>query len=365
MAGRRGRPRAFPCVVALLALVLALPALCGGCRPSGPSVTVYTSVDDVFARPILEAFERESGIRVDAVFDVEATKTTGLYHRLLAERERPRADVFWNSEVARTVALERKGLLAPLEVARAEEIPARYRSGGELSDPGTAERALWAGFGLRARVIVYNTDRVAPQDAPRSIRDLADERFRGKAAIADPLFGTTATHVGALRVRLGPEGLERFLRALLRNEVRVVAGNSTVRDRVASGELLVGLTDTDDANVALQKGEPLGVVFPDQEQAWPGLEGPLGAFVIPNTVARIRGAPHPQGGKALVDFLLRASTEAALARGESAQIPVRAGIPPPERTRPPDGFHTMDVPYGEVADGIESALPLLLELFVR
>ena len=330
-----------------LALLLAV-----GCSDPRPTVVVYTSVDDVFARPVLASFEEATGVRVLPVFDVEAQKTTGLYHRLLAEKERPRADVFWNSEVARTLQLAAADVLAPYASEERASMPATLRSPDEL----------WTGFGLRARIIVYNRDLVSPEDVPASIRDLALPRFRGKAAIANPLFGTTTTHVGALWVEIGPERTQALLEEYLANGVHVLAGNSTVRDRVARGELEIGLTDTDDANVALIAGLPIGIVFPDQEPAAEGEEA-LGTFGIPNTVALIAGAPHEAEGKRLIDFLLSPATEEALARGESAQIPVRAGLEGPPRLDLPPDLRWMEVDYDAVARGVREATPWLEERF--
>ncbi len=65
------------------------------------SVVVYTSLDQVFSEPILKAFEEKTGIKVKAVYDSEATKTTRLVNRLIAEKQSPQADVFWNSELGR------------------------------------------------------------------------------------------------------------------------------------------------------------------------------------------------------------------------------------------------------------------------
>ena len=320
-------------------------------------VVVYTSVDEVFARPVIEAFERETGWQVAARFDVEANKTTGLFHSLLAERGRPRADVFWNSEVARTVQLEREGLLEPYASPSAADVAPAFRS------PSSS----WVGFGLRARVLIYHRVLLGDLSPPSSIADLAAPRFRGQAAIALPLFGTAATHTGALYARLGADGLERFLRSLIDNEIHVLAGNSTVRDRVVAGEVLIGLTDTDDAHVALSKGAPIGIVFPDQSGAvgLPGLEEPLGAFVIPNTAALIRGGPDPDGGRAFLDYLLKGTTEEALAQGGSAQIPVRDGLARPPLLEVPDDLRLMNVPYKAVADGVEASRSLVRSLFIR
>ena len=341
--------RAFLSFLVYLALV--------SCDSGGPEVVVYTSVDDVFARSILEDYEKKTGIRVQVKYDVEAHKTTGLFKLLLAEHKsgRPRADVFWNSEVARTIQLQSRDVLASYDSPAAADIPKQFRP----SD------MTWTGFATRARVLIYNRDRVAAEDVPQSIWDLTDERWRGEAAIADPLFGTTATHSGALWTVLGPEWTKTYFSALLANGVHVLPGNSTVRDRVASGELKLGLTDTDDAFVAIKKGDPVGIVFPDQGVAIPGRADPLGTFVIPNTVALIASGPNPERGQKLVDYLLSREVEARLAAGESAQIPVRAGVKGPEIPGRPDPLIPMVVSYDDVARGVAESRAFFETLLLK
>ncbi len=145
----------------------------------------------------------------------------------------------------------------------------------------------------------------------------------------------------------------------------MLLGNSTVRDRVASGELKIGLTDTDDAYVALEKGLPVGIVFPDQDVNFPGLDQPLGTFVIPNTVALVAGGPHAEEGRKLIDFLLSRETEAALAKAASAQIPLRGGIDGPAIPGMPESPVWTKVSHDDVADGVKESREFLLKLFVR
>ena len=342
----------------LTTLAVAFTVLASlGCTPSGTEVVVYTSVDEVFSAPILKEFERQKGIRVRARYDVEADKTTGLYHLLVAEHQsgRPRADVFWNSEVSRTLLLAEQGVLQPYASPSAADLPSEYRSEGDL----------WAGFGVRARIIIYNRRRVPEAELPESIQDLTHERWRDEAGIAHPLFGTTLTHVGALWATLGKERTEAYFRALLANGVKVLAGNSTVRDRVASGEIKIGLTDTDDAVVALRKRLPVGIVFPDQKTLWSGREVPLGTFVIPNTVSLVQGAPNAAEGQKLIDYLLSRETEAELAKSASAQIPVRQGVDPPEIPGVPVDLRRMNVSFADVTLGVQDARQFLEQPFVR
>ena len=121
-------------------------------------------------------------------FDVESTKTVGLAEAIVAEKDRPRCDVFWNNEILHTLRLKRLGLLEAYQPPIAEEYPAAYR------DP----QGYWHGFAARARVLIVNTKLVGKRDRPTSILDLADPKWRGRTAMAKPLFGTTATHAACL-----------------------------------------------------------------------------------------------------------------------------------------------------------------------
>jgi iron(III) transport system substrate-binding protein len=291
--------------VLLLAAVLGVIA-CGD-GVTRPAVVVYTSVDQVYAEPILREFERASGIRVLAVYDVEAAKTTGLVTRLLAERGRPRADLFWSGEVAQTLRLAGEGVLA------AWRPPEQDRPGASASGP-----RLWHDLGGRARVLLVNRDLVRPGEEPRSLSDLLEERWPAdRVGISNPLFGTSFTHAAALYAVWGPERARGFFRRLAERGVRVVDGNSVVRDLVADGRLLWGVTDSDDAGAAVARGAPVRVVLPDQDGD--------GALVIPGTVALVANCPHPAEGRALAAYLASPATEAALVVAGFCQVSLGNG----------------------------------------
>jgi iron(III) transport system substrate-binding protein len=78
---------------AISAALLCLSA-CGSSESvteASRSVTIYVSTDRVFSEPVLQEYQRRSGVTVNAVYDTEETKSTGLANRLLAERERAQA----------------------------------------------------------------------------------------------------------------------------------------------------------------------------------------------------------------------------------------------------------------------------------
>jgi iron(III) transport system substrate-binding protein len=293
------------------------------------------STDRVFSEPVLRDYEKRSGVTINAVYDTEETKSTGLANRLLAEKTRPQADVFWSNEPVRTLVLKSRDVLAPYNSPSAQGIPS------VLVDPN----GYWTGFSARIRVIAYNTTLVKPDEAPHSVFDLADPKWRGQAAIADPRFGSTSFHVAALYALVGDEKMDDFFRRLKANSVRVVDGNSVVRDLVARGEVKVGLTDTDDVNVALEDGQPIAMVLPDKDG--------LGVPVMPNMVSLIANAPHPEEGRKLVDYLLSADVERQLAQSEAVQIPLHAGVKGPRNIPAIDTFKPMTLDYAKAAARVE------------
>ena len=308
-------------------------------------VVVYVALDEMFSRPILDGFERETGIRVVAQYDTEASKTTGLVNRVLAERERPRADVFWNNEVVQTIRLKNAGVLEPYMSPARDAIPARFKD----------REGSWTGLAARGRVIIYNTDLV--RDPPTSINDFLDSKWKGNAAIARPLFGTTATHAAALFALWGNAKAKAFFEGLKANDVAILPGNATVRDLVARGEYAIGLTDTDDANGAIEDGLPAKWLFPDQA------EGGIGTLIIPNSVALIKEGPHPEAGRKLIDYLLSSEVETALAKTRSIQIPLNPAVERPENVPNLAEVRTMDIDFESIANNLDMMMTYINENF--
>ncbi len=305
---------------------------------TGPKqVVVYTSVDDVFARPIAQRFEQETGLKVLLVPDTEETKSAGLLNRLIAEKNRPQADVFWSGDPVRAAILKAKGVSTPYRSSKAEGLPTRF------SDP----EGYWTGFSARARVLIYNRNLVREDDEPKSIMDLLDKRFQGKACIANPLFGTTSMHAAALFAVLGENKAKEFFEGVTANGATILSSNGEVRRRVAAGEFAVGITDTDDANVARLEGKPIGIVYPDQDG--------MGTLIIPNCTVLIAGGPNPEAGRRFIDYLLEPKTERALAESDAAQMPLRPGVEVPRNVKRIGQLKSMAVDYvalGQLLDGL-------------
>jgi iron(III) transport system substrate-binding protein len=255
-------------------------------KASKRTVILYCAQDQVFAEPILAGFTKQTGIAVKPVFDSEAVKTVGLANRLLAEREHPVCDVFWGNEEFRTRQLAAAGVF-------------RATNG-------------WTAFGQRSRRLVLRTDRFAEvfsnqysvSQSPRPLNTdslitdylplatLTNAAFRGRVSLAFPLFGTTATHFLALRQHWGESNWLVWCRALAANRPFLEEGNSHVVKRVARGEALIGLTDSDDITAAQREGLPVAAlpIFPE-------------SLLIPNTLGLVaKPKPNPTAEK-LYEFL--------------------------------------------------------------
>ena len=92
-------------------LALAPAALLAGCGRSKPRVVLYCAQDREFAELVLGGFKDDKGAEVVPRFDTEANKSVGFYNAIVAEKDHPRCDVFWNNEIVSTIRLQRQGLL--------------------------------------------------------------------------------------------------------------------------------------------------------------------------------------------------------------------------------------------------------------
>jgi len=280
-------------------ILVGLAVLCAS-SVEGATVVVYVSEDQVFSEPILKDFERETGIEVKALYDTEETKSTGVMNRLIAEKNNPQADVYWANEPIRGEVLKQRGLAEPYFSSNAKDIAAAFKD----------SEGYWTGFSARARVLIVHK-RIT--DKPASILAYTDPRWKGRAVIANPLFGTTTTQVAALFVTLGEERGRNFMNALKENGITISTSNGESADLVAKGEVDFGLVDSDDAVNRIRQGKPVEMICPDQGT------GQLGCLILPNAALLLKGGPHPLEAKMLIDYLLSRETERKLAFADCAQ----------------------------------------------
>lgn len=316
-----------------------------GCRNDAATrVIVYCAHDREFADDILKQFEKDSGLKVDILYDQEANKSVQLKDRLIREAKSPRCDVHWNNEVLGTIDLHAKGVLQPYASPSAVPYPAEFK----------ASDHSWTAFAARARVVLVNTDKVKREDFPKRLWDLTDPAWKNKVAMAKPLFGTTATQAACLFQAWGADKASDFYRKLHTNGVELVAGNKQVAVGVGIGQHAIGLTDTDDAVAEIEAGKPVAMLFLDED-----------TLFIPNTVAIIKGSPNPVGAKKLIDFLLSADVERKLALSESRQIPLNPEVKlnAIKHIKTPGDVRALAVDFAKAAENWKTSQEFLLKEF--
>jgi len=289
-------------IAGLLTAAVILPWMSSRWSDDDNILVLYCAHDSIFAQSIIDTFEERTGIQVQVRFDEEANKSLGLTNLLIAEKEHPRCDVFWNNQTLGTIRLKEQGVLAASAPALFARVPEQFRDAD----------FHWAGFAARLRVYIINTERMTP--STEAVEAALASDSLSKCAIAVPLFGTTLSHYAILADQWGLAELQAWHQSLHDRGIREARGNGAVKDLVAEGACDFGFTDTDDAFAAIDAGKPvtmLPVRLKDRK-----------TICLPNSVAMIRNCRHPETAARFIEYLLSEEVELALANSASRQIPL-------------------------------------------
>ncbi len=204
--------------------------LLSGCRGRAQEdqITLYSGRNQHLLAPLLAQFTEETGIRVHTRYG----GTAELAATILEEGSRSPADVFFAQDAGALGALSQAGLFRDLPPDLLQMVPNAFRS----------QQGLWVGTSGRARVLIYNTESVQPQDLPEDITGLADPQWRDRLGWA-PLNASFQAFVTALRVERGEAATREWLQAMAGNRPRSYARNTAIVQAVAAGEIDVGLTN--------------------------------------------------------------------------------------------------------------------------
>ena len=236
-------------------------------KREGGKVVVYSSMESSISDGIAAGFKKKTGLEMD----YWRGSSTKVLDRALSEH-RAGKPLF---DVAITIAdpmflMQREGVFAKYESPAAADYPKA------LIDPnlGPNYRTLLIG-------IVYNTNSIKPADAPKSFEDLVKPQFKGKVIMPDPTQHTTTTQwVASLPKLMGKDRADKFIRELAATKPILAESLLPPVERAVSGE------------VFRQQGAPLDYV------RMPKLLGDG------NYVALGNKAPHPNAGKAFIDYFL-------------------------------------------------------------
>jgi iron(III) transport system substrate-binding protein len=245
---------------------------------------------------------------------VGVIRTTGqvAYQRLLMDirNHTPQCDVFSTTDISHMPILKERHELTEYTPAHAGALLPAFQA---LSDPGYSYVTNAARY-----LLIYNKEKMKPEDAPRAWTDLLDPRWKGRVATGHPAFsGCTGTWALGVKKVHG----WAFFEALAKNNPRIGRSAVDPMTLINAGECLVGVGSANNAYASIDKGNPVGVVHPSDG---------LVLCVTPSGIPV--GAPHPNAARLFMEWLLSPDYARLIAADGSepilAGIPPRAGMPP-------------------------------------
>jgi iron(III) transport system substrate-binding protein len=268
------------------------------------TLTWYTGQTDAEkAERLGKAFTaRYPGIRVAVI------RTTGqvAYQRLLLDikNKTPQCDVFSTTDISHMPALNERKELLGYTPPNAEGMVPAFKS---LSDPG-----WWYVTNASRYFLMYNTDKIKPEDAPTRWTDLLLPKYKGRVAVGHPAFsGCTGAWALSLQKVHGWE----FFEKLAKNNPRVGRSAIDPVTLMSAGEALIGPSSANTAYQAIDRGNPVQVVHPQDG---------LVVCVTPSAIPA--AAPHPNAAKVFLDWML--SEEFSRLMSADGTEPVRDGVSP-------------------------------------
>ncbi|HEY7892945.1 MAG TPA: extracellular solute-binding protein [Solirubrobacteraceae bacterium] len=314
----------------------------GGSSPSGPlrgqSITLYSGQHEQTAAAVVEAFEKQTGVKVSIRSDDEAV----LGNQISQEGANSPADVFYTENTPVLEYLQERGMLARLYPSTLAAIPREYHS----------PQGDWVGLSARISALVYNAQQISPTQLPSSILALAEPRWRGKLAISpsETDFQPLLTSIAKLD---GRGAAEKWLAAVKANS-KLYPDNETVVSQVNNGESTVGLINHY-YWFRLRDEIPHGSLHSALHYYAPRDPGDLlnvsGAGVL-------KSSSHQAAAQAFVAFLASRAGQDAIAHSHSYEYPLRPGVSAATALRPFAQLKPAAVTPADLGDG---RFPLELE----
>lgn len=248
-------------------------------KKEGGKIVAYGSLESNTVEPIIEAFNKKTGLLVE-YWRASATK---VMDRALSEHRanKPSFDVMVNNSGAMQV-MKKEGLFEKYASPSSSAYPKEVVD----ADLGPAYRHTPIG-------IIFNKSQIKAGDAPRSLEDLFNPKYRGKVVMPDPTQHTTTMQwLGSLHKIMGKENAERFIKNLAASKPLLVESFSPSAERVSTGETPVALSLVRYVITYGEKGAPVDYVRLGKMLS-------TGQYVTLN-----KEAPRPNSGRAFIDFFL-------------------------------------------------------------
>lgn len=309
------RSKKFLGLVLLLLLTMMVTIACSSSNQAGGSgeykeLTVYTALPDTEIPVYLNAFEAETGTKVNYV----RLSAGEIFAKLQVEKNNPQASVWYGGPIDTFIAATGEGLLAKYQSPELENVPEEYK------DP----EGYWSPFYVGALGFAVHKDWFADKGIPypESWEDLLKPEFKGEISMAHPGSSGTAYTVLAtiLQMKGEAEGWEYF-RGFNDNVRQYTKSGSAPAKNVALGEASIGIVFSHDGLKPSAEGYPVEVVFPKE-----------GTGYEVGGVALINGAPEREleNAKKFIDWVLSKEGQELFEDSQSFRLPVNVNATSPE-----------------------------------
>jgi iron(III) transport system substrate-binding protein len=302
-------------------------------------LTIYSGRTKALVDPLIAKFETETKIDVD----VRYGGTAELAATILEEGSGSPADVFYAQDAGALGALADRDRLADLPESVLTRVDRKFRSAD----------GFWVGTSGRARVVVYNTDRLAPEDLPNSILGFTDPRWSGRLGWA-PLNGSFQAAVTALTLQLGEEKTADWLKGILANKPRDYPSNSAIVAAVGAGEIDVGFANH---YYLFRFLSEQGEAFPAANY-YPG-PGDPGALMSVSGVGIVEGTKNREAALKFVEYLLSLEAQQFFA-DQTYEYPMIDGVKVHPKLKPLTEIESPELDLARLAD-LDATLTLLRE----
>lgn len=287
---------------ATLALAAGLMSGTALAQGSGELV-VYCSVQEEWCRPMVQGFERATGIKVSMT-----RKSSGeTFAQVKAEAANPRGDVWWGGTGDPHLQAAEEGLTEEYRSPRLAELLPSARQQAEQSKFRTV--GIYAG----ALGFSYNKEQLAKKklSAPKCWADLAKPEYKDEIQVADPNSSGTAYTMLATFVQLwGEDKAFAFMKAMHKNVNQYTKSGAAPARAAATGESLIGITFLHDAVTQAVSGAPVVIVPPCE-----GTGYEIGSMSI------IKGAKNLANAKKWYDWALSPEAQKIALQAKSYQVP--------------------------------------------
>ncbi len=316
------------------AILIAATGLSAPVHASGELV-VYCTVQEEWCRPMMQAFERKTGIKVSMT-----RKSSGeTFAQIKAEAANPRGDVWWGGTGDPHLQAAEEGLTLEYKSPLLSELQPWAVKQAEQSNFRTV--GIYAG----ALGYSYNTEQLAARKLPEPScwADLIKPDYKDEVQVANPnSSGTAYTKVATLVQQMGENEAFEYLKALHKNVNQYTKSGGAPARAVATGETLIGITFLHDAVTQAVQGAPVKVVAPCE-----GTGYEIGSMSI------INGARNLENAKKFFDFALTAEAQEIGATAKAFQVPSNRSAKTPPEAPNLDAIKLIDYDFAKFGSSAE------------